>query len=92
MFAKHSKSTGAAVTLVVTALTLTSLAAPCLGKDGPRDPACDRFAIAAGSTATTSAGPAFTVSQDMITGNEIGMPRFDGRPAIIYLPLPPGLG
>ncbi len=82
------KSTTWSLTLVLP----LSLIAPCLADGRPYDPRCDRFAISAGSTATTSFSASFIVSQNTISGEEIEVPPLDDRPGIVYLPLPPDLG
>ena len=58
--------------------------ADCIG-DGPRRPACDAYAVAV-STATGSLGASYVVSQDMITGNVIPVPKPDQRPGFEHLP------
>ena len=53
--------------------------------DGPRNPACDAYAVAV-STATGSLGASYVVSQNMITGDAITAPKPDQRPAFEHLP------
>ncbi len=58
--------------------------AECIG-DGPRHPACDAYAVVV-STATDSLGASYAVSQNMITGDVIAVPKPDQRPAFEHLP------
>ncbi len=67
------------------AMVLAGVVCVADGGDGHYNVACDRFAIAAGSTATTSLSASLIVSQDMNSGDEIAVPRLDERPGILYM-------
>ena len=58
--------------------------AECIG-DGPRQPACDAYAVVV-STATGSLSGSYVVSQNMITGDVITAPNPDQRPGFEHLP------
>ena len=74
------------VIMVGTAAAMAWAGVVCVadGGDGHYNVACDSFAIAAGSTAT-SLSASLIVSQDMNSGDEIAVPRLDERPGILYM-------